>query len=784
MNFRKVLTNYAYLSTALLFLTVALSTSSCGKAHGGKSTEKNKKQAKQESLVDYVNPYIGNISHLLVPTFPTIHLPNSMLRVIPARSDYTTDRLYGLSVVTTSHRGSSAFNISPIQELPKDGKTVVRYSYDQEKITPYSYDVLLDDSEIDVAFGVSQQSGIYQLDFKKDDAPYLLINNKKGEIEIKDGVVTGYQVISNDIRKQNSTKVFLYLETGEKIVESGILEDGKISQKSTAEGRNKCVALKFGDGVKQVKVRYGISFISVGQAKINLQREIKDYDLKKVVSRGKEIWNSALAKTKVEGGSEADKAVFYTSIYRTYERPVCISEGGRYFSAFDGKIHDDKGTPFYTDDWIWDTYRATHPLRVLTEKKLETDIIKSFILMAEQMDNFWMPTFPEITGDSRRMNSNHGVATVLDAYTKGLTDFDLTKAYDACKNAITQKTLAPWSGKPAGDLDAFYKEHGYFPALREGQKEFSEVVHGFENRQPVAVTLGTVYDEWCLSEIARLLDKKDDADYFLKRSYNYRRIFNTETGFFHPKDDKEEFITPFDYKFSGGQGARKYYGENNGWVYRWDVPHNVQDLITLMGGREAFINNLEATFNESLGRSKFDFYKQLPDHTGNVGQFSMANEPSLHIPYLYNYAGQPWKTQKRIRKLLKEWFRNDLMGVPGDEDGGGMSAFVAFSQMGFYPVTPGSASYNIGSPVFEKSTIDLGDGKTFVIKANNVSDVNKYIQSAKLNGKALDKPWFEHDDVHMGGVLELEMGPIANKKWGAGIADAPPSARKIDGAGR
>lgn len=302
-------------------------------------------------------------------------------------------------------------------------------------------------------------------------------------------------------------------------------------------------------------------------------------------------------------------------------------------------------------------------------------------------------------------------------------------------------------------------------------------VHSFENRQVIAVTLGNSYDYWCLSQIAKALGKTDDYNYFLKHSYNYRNVFNTETSFFHPKDNKGKFIEPFDYEFSGGQGARAYYGENNAWVYRWDVQHNVADLITLMGGKQNFIGNLEEMFNTPLGKSKFEFYRVLPDHTGNVGQFSMANEPSLHIPYLYNYAGQPWKTQKRIRRLLEEWFRNDLMGVPGDEDGGGMSAFVAFSQMGFYPVTPGSPTYNIGSPVFSNVKIDLGNGKIFEIRAENCSAENKYIQKAKLNGKELNQPWFNHSDIATGGVLELVMGNKANHEWGVGVP--PPSAEKI-----
>jgi predicted alpha-1,2-mannosidase len=227
-------------------------------------------------------------------------------------------------------------------------------------------------------------------------------------------------------------------------------------------------------------------------------------------------------------------------------------------------------------------------------------------------------------------------------------------------------------------------------------------------------------------------------------------------------------------------GLRDYYGENNGWVYRWDVPHNPKDLIKLMGSPQKFVNNLDQTFREPLGRSKFEFYAQIPDHTGNVGQFSMANEPSLHIPYLYNYAGQPWKTQKRISTLLKQWFRNDLMGIPGDEDGGGMSAFVVFSSMGFYPVTPGSPTYNIGSPMFKNVKMKLSNNKVFEIAAENYSKDNIYIQSCELNGKNWDKPWFSQSDIANGGKLTLVMGNKPNTKWGSNLENVPPSAHPID----
>ena len=645
---------------------------------------------------------------------------------------------------------------------------MIEYSYDNEELTPYSYSVFLDEQETTVRYGISTQSALYEFEFERDEPVHLILNSKNGAMSWDGSAAKGYQLIEND------TRVYLYLTPDQQPERVSVLRDKEMVAGTQSEGEVSMVLI-YPEGSQQIRLRYGISFISEDQARRNLEREVAGKDLATLHATGRRIWNDALGKIELKGGSEDDKTVFYTSLYRTFERPVSLSEDGRYYSAFDGQVHADNGRPFYTDDWIWDSYRAHHPLRVILDPETEEDIIHSFVTMAEQMDNFWMPTFPEVTGDSRRMNSNHGVASVIDAYRKGLDDFDLEKAYLASKNGIMQKTLAPWSGMPAGEIDEFYHTNGYLPALPEGAEETVPEVHPFESRQPVAVTLGTAYDQWCLSQIAQELGKEEDYALFSEKAYNYRNLYNPHTNFFHPKDKDGKFIEPFDYKFSGGMGARKFYGENNAWTYRWDVQHNVEDLINLMGGRDSFLYHLDATFNEPLGRSKYAFYAQLPDQTGNVGQFSMANEPSLHIPYLYNYAGQPWKTQKRIRTLLDQWFRNDLMGVPGDEDGGGMTAFVVFSQMGFYPVTPGLPMYNIGSPVFENTVVHLENGKEFRITAKNYAPDHKYIQSARLNGKAWNQPWFSHDDLMAGGELELTMGPKANKAWASEPLAAPPS---------
>lgn len=733
-------------------------------------------QLAQLSPIEYVNPYIGNISHLLVPTYPTIHLPNSMMRVYPERADFTGDRLGGLPLIVTGHRRSSSFNLSPFQGNEKELQPIIPLSYDQENLKPYRYQVYLDEQHVSVDFAPAKQSAVYNLSFEKGDAPaFIVFNSRNGELKWDGKSISGYQHVEAE---ESDTKVYLYAEADKAPEKVGALSEGTIQTgKSEVDGINAAIALQFPSQVGNVGIRYGVSFIDEEQARKNLEREIKGFDVDAIAKVAHDAWNEALGKIEINGGTDDDKQVFYTSLYRCFERPVCISEDGRYYSAYDGKVHDDEGSPFYVDDWIWDTYRGAHPLRSLLAADKEGYILNSYLLMAEQMGTNWMPTFPEVTGDSRRMNSNHGVAAIIDAYRKGVTHFDLAKAYDACRKAIEEKTLIPWSGKPAGWLDDFYKEHGYIPALRPNEKETVANVSIWEKRQPVAVTLGTAYDQWCLSQIAQELGKEEEANHYLKCSYNYRNLFNPETHFFHPKDKEDKFIYPLDYRYDGGLGARDYYDENNGYVYRWDVQHNIGDLVKLVGGNEAFSAALDSMFNTPMGMSKWQFYSFLPDHTGNVGMFSMANEPSMHVPYLYNYAGKPWLTQKRVRQLLNQWFRNDLMGVPGDEDGGGLASFVVFSQLGFYPVTPGMPCYNIGSPVFSHIKIKLSNGSVFEIKANNASTENKYIQSAKLNGKELNQPWFNHDDMANGGLLELEMGPKANKSWGT--ATPPPSAEAM-----
>ena len=511
-------------------------------------------------------------------------------------------------------------------------------------------------------------------------------------------------------------------------------------------------------------MKLAISYLSMVQTERHLNREIPDWEFDRLLTKNRSVWNRALGKIKIEGGSENERVAFYTALYRCLERMVNISEEGKYYSRYDDAVHDDQGFDFYVDDWAWDTYRAQHPLQILLNPEAQQNKIRSYLRIFEQSG--WIPLFPTMIGDLACMNGNHPSAIIADAWFKGIRDFDIGKAYEGLKKRQLEATMLPWRNGPLTELDRFHHQNGYFPALKPDQQEWIKEVDAFEKRQAVAVTLGHSYDDWCLAMLARELGRKEDCDFFLKKATNYKNLFDPDIGFFAPRDQEGQWIRPFDPKFGGGFGGRDYFAENNAWTYLFDVQHDVQGLIDLLGGKEKFIAKLDALFSEECGIRKSTYFAQFPDATGLIGQFAMGNEPSLHIPYLYTYAGAPWKTQKRIRQLMDLWFTNSPFGMCGDEDGGGISSFYVFSAMGFYPVTPGSPYYNIGSPLFSKVEINLGKNKYFTIEAKNCNRLNKYIQSAKFNGKPLINPFFTHQEMANGGDLLLEMGPRPNFEWG------------------
>jgi predicted alpha-1,2-mannosidase len=697
--------------------------------------------------VEYVDPTIGNVGILLVPTRPAVFLPNSMVRVYPMREDAMDDRVASFPLTISSHRIDELFSIMPGNGSPA--------AYDQEKTTPYYYSTRFDDSLIRTEFTATERCGYFRFSFPDGKASLVLANRMPGNLETQGGAV-----ISGEERFDNM-KAYVYGEFSAPVAVK--LDDLGDRNRGTVSSQE----------AKTLEFRYGISFISVQQAKSNLRHEIPAWGFDAVKDAAKARWNQVLGQIAVEGGTEAQRKVFYTALYRCYERMINITEDGRYYSGFDHHVHEDK-RPFYVDNWLWDTYRALEPLHTLLNPDMEADKIQSYVRMYQQAGI--MPTFAILTGPYACMNGNHAAPWFADAWFKGVRNFDLPTAFDGVRKRALEDTLIPWRLGPKGPLDDFYAAHGYMPALRPGEKETDPRVTPFEKRQPVPVTLENSMDDWAIAQLARALNKSQDETLFLSRAANYKNVFRADKGMMWPKDSAGQWIDPLDPKFDGGMGGRDYYDENNGYTYTWDVAQDFNGLIALMGGPAKAAANLDQLFREPLGRSKYEFQAKFPDSTSMVGQFSMGNEPSLAIPYIYNRLGEPWKTQKRIRMLLESFFTNTLQGMPGDEDGGGMSAFVVLSMMGFYPVTPGIPTYDIGSPVFEKTTIHLRDGRDFVIVAHNTSHDNKYVQSIRLNGKPLDQVWFRHAEIANGGRLELTMGDTPNTSLGASPASLPPAS--------
>jgi predicted alpha-1,2-mannosidase len=700
--------------------------------------------------VQYVDPTIGNVGILLVPTRPTVYMPNSMVRMYPLRADALDDLIESFPLTISSHRIDELFSIMPGNIAPA--------SYDQEKTTPYYYSTRFDDSEITTEFTATERAGYFRFAFPKGNASAILSNRQPGVLHTEPGnIVTGEERFSG-------MQAYVYAEFSAPIT-------------STTETHGDKTRLTISSSsATTLEFRYGISFISVGQAKKNLLHEIPSWGFEKIKDAGKARWNATLGQIAVEGGTEAQRKVFYTALYRCFERMINITEDGRYYSGFDHKIHDDP-RPFYVDNWLWDTFRALEPLQTLLHPDIQADKIQSYVRMYQQAGI--MPTFALVSGPYACMNGNHSAPWFADAYFKGVRNFDVETAYEGIRKRSLEDTLLPWRLGPKGPLDDFYTAHGYMPALRPGEIESDTHVHPFEKRQPVPVTLENSFDDWNIAQLARALNKPEDEKLFLQRAANYKNLFRADKQLMWPKDTEGKWIEPLDPKFGGGMGGRDYYDENNGYTYTWDVAHDFNGLAELMGGPAKAQANLDQLFRESMGRSRYEFQAKFPDSTSMVGQFSMGNEPSFVIPYIYNRLGAPWKTQKRVRMLLESFFPDTLQGIPGDEDGGGMSAFVVFSMLGFYPVTPGIPAYDIGSPIFDKTTIHLNNGKDFVLVAHNTSHDNKYVQSVRLNGKQLDQVWFRHADIAGGGSLDITMGDTPNTALGSAVSTFPPASITI-----
>jgi predicted alpha-1,2-mannosidase len=722
----------------------------------------------QKQPVDYVNPEIGGISILLTSTEPYVQYPHGMARlapIMPGASDhYLADKIFGFPAGPAILR---AFNDRT------SGNSYSRFDHDFEIVTPYYYEVVLQDSDIKAEMTATMHDAFYRFTFPGENS-HLSLEMRGANLK-QIGLSALQGSTGNEYFYADFSKPLGEMHGG--IVGPGIGAGDRIGGRNGLGVGGTTITLVADQMTKpgeQIEVRVGISYISVEQAHKNLDEEISKQSFEQVKAKTRAVWNKVLSQATITGGTEKQKTIFYTAMYHALGRMTDITEDGRYYSGFDHQIHDAGGHDFYVDDGLWDTYRSEHPLQLLLDARGQQDIVRSYLRMYEQSG--WLPSFPGLTGDRAVMIGHHSTAFITDVYEKGYRDFDAEEAYTAMKKNAMESTMLPWRRGPVTDLDKVYLEKGFFPALAKGEAETNRAVFPRERRQAVAVTLENAYDDWCLAQMAKALGKMEDYDYFSKRAQNYKNLWNPAIGFMAPKTADGNWVAGFDPKLGGGPGGRDYFAEVNSWIYSFSAQQDIAGLIDLMGGRDRFNTKLDQLFVEQYGaQSKWNFLAQFPDATGLVGQYAQGNEPSFHIPYLYDFSGEPWKTQQRVRQMMDVWYTDGPMGIPGDDDGGATSSWYVLSAMGFYPVCPGSPVYEIGSPLFATTRLTLGNGKVFTIEALHVSAQNKYIQSATLNGKPLDHAWFLHSEIANGGTLALVMGPRPNKMWGSAMSAAPPS---------
>lgn len=697
-------------------------------------------QTAKKTPIDYVNPNIGGIGHLLVATDPVVQLPLGSVRLAsnpwPEIYDrYLADKVFSFSIRDVIRYGTKTIpswimaSTGSIEVTP--AKMASNYDHDFETVTPYYSALLLEDYDINVEYTATIQSSYYRFTFPESSDSHILLGSNAKFTVVNDNTIEGEESLG-------TRTTYFYVKFSKPFKSFGSWNDNNIFPQSyTQSGKNVGVFVNYATSKgEQVEVKIGVSNENIEQARQNLEKEIPAWNFETIKNNAKSNWEESLAAFKVEGGTEAQRTIFYTGIYFS---------GGSENLLGRMKLKDDK----------------------LIERA------QKYAAMSKN------DLFPSVSSPGG-MFQHGNIVFITDIYLRGIRNFDVAKAYENMKTEFMESTKLPWRKGPATELDSFYLKNGFFPAIPLDTKEWVPEVHPFEKRQSITVTLQAAYESWCIAQIAKALGKTDDYNYFLNHALDYQNVFNTQTGFVAPKTADGQWIVPFNPTLSGGQGGRDYFAEMNSWIYTWYISHDIQGLINLMGGRDKFNNKLDALYSEQYQTSKYSFLDQFPDQTGLIGNYAHGNEFSRQIPYLYNYSGEPWKTQKRVREIMDVWYDDGPLGICGDEDTGLMSHWYICSAMGIYsdPMIPNYPVWLIGSPIFKKSTIKLGNEKTFVIEAKNVSAQNKYVQSATLNGEPLNKPWFDHSTLVKGGTLILNMGPRPNKQWGSSTEAVPPSMSK------
>ena len=705
-------------------------------------------------ITKYVNPFIGTGTidgGLSGNNYPGATSPFGMIQLSPDTSeapnwgdasgyDYNRSTILGFSHTRLS--GTGASDLIDVTLMPtSSGRTSSTFTHDEEKASPGYYQVMLKDENINVELTTTQRNGIHRYQYPADkDAEVILdmdhsadkgswgrrIINAQIRI-LNDHAVEGYRIITGWAKLR---KIYFYMEFSSPILTSTLRDGGRVHENTAVvNGTNLHGCFRFGKlNGKPLTCKVALSSVSMENARQNMEQEAPHWDFDRYMAAADADWEKQLGKIEIKG-TEVQKEIFYTALYHTMIQPNIMSDvNGEYMAAdYTARKVGDNET-HYTTFSLWDTFRASHPLYTLLEPERVTDFVKSMIRQYEYYG--YLPIWQLWGQDNYCMIGNHSIPVITDAILKGIPGIDVEKAYEAVYNSsVTSHPNSPFE---------VWEKYGFMPENIQTQS--------------VSITLEQAFDDWCVAQLAEKLNKDADYERFHKRSEYYRNLFHPKTKFFQSKNDKGEWIEPFDPYQYGGNGGHPFT-EGNAWQYFWYVPHNIQALMELTGGTKAFEQKLDTFFTSNYKSEQMNH-----NASGFVGQYAHGNEPSHHVAYLYNFAGQPWKTQKYVSHILNTLYNNTSSGYAGNDDCGQMSAWYVFSAMGFYPVNPADGRYIIGSPLLDECTLKLAGNKDFHIRTIRKSPEDIYIQSVTLNGKKHKDFFITHQDIMNGGTMVFKMG--------------------------
>lgn len=707
----------------------------------------------EEDLIGYTNPMIG--TDFTGNTYPGAQVPFGMVQLSPDNGLPGWDRISGYyypdsTIAGFSHThlsGTGAGDLYDISFMPvtnpyKTGAEPLgiysSFSHNDESASAGYYRVLLKDYNINVELTATERCGIQRYTFPEAESS-IFLNLKKAmnwdftadsHIEIVDScTIRGYRHSWGWSPKQ-----YIYFQTRfSRPFDAFQLDTTAITTKEKGRIGTAAIA-RFDFKTKQneeILVTTALSGTSMEAAARNLEAEAPKDDFDFYMKQAQENWTKELVKIEVTSDDADKKTIFYTAMYHAMLAPTIYSDvDGSYFGP-DGQVHQAEGWTNYSTFSLWDTYRASHPLFTYLQPERVSDMIQCFLHFYEQ--NGALPLWNLYGWETDMKIGYHAVPVIVDAYLKGIGDFDPVKALEACVTTANRDDY-----RSIG----FYKEKGYVASDHENWS--------------MSKTMEYAYDDYCIARMAEAMGEKEIAYEFYRRSQNYRNVFNPETSFMQPRDSKGNFIPNYD-----PEAYIEDICESNGWQYYWSVAHDIDGLIELTGGEARFAERLDSMFTyETTDKSKLPIFS-----TGMIGQYAHGNEPGHHVIYLYNRVKQPWKTQQYAAQVMHTLYKNMPDGICGNEDCGQMSSWYVFSAMGFYPVDPISGQYEIGSPIFPEVKMYLANGKTFVVRAENVSDENIYIQSVTVNGQPYNKSYITHEMIMQGDTIHFVMGNKPGPVW-------------------